>query len=378
MSNATRRSLRGFAETLVRLGIATDDQVATGLAEAADIGMDLDEEADDPEELTFLVGDCGLGFQTQEKASGGLAEAYEEVLTGAAACSGGAVVVDRVTLRRDEDGGEYLYVRRNGRALWYRPDHLSETTRYVDWNVLFEAVADLVPGNGDPRRFHQLDEDSYDAHWLLLTAEQADGLREFGLPLPVDLGSDVRDGLPTAPPETAEWYLQDDRLRASEESRRRLDAWLAAMDTALRDWRAAHLPADFPYDRTPDSLTALAELLLARHDGPEVLDADPLADDFLQGAIRYIGETALRHGPCRWTYRYTAADAHPWVFDNQPLIRSNTPDEFSDHLSPELELRTLLTARAPHHLRDRLSGIGASLASYRTALRARERPAEEW
>ena len=41
-SNATRHTLREFAEVLVRLGIATEEQAAAGLAEAAGIGMDLD------------------------------------------------------------------------------------------------------------------------------------------------------------------------------------------------------------------------------------------------------------------------------------------------------------------------------------------------
>jgi hypothetical protein len=45
MSDAIRNTLHGLAETLVRLGIATEEQAAAGLAEAAGIGMDLDEDS---------------------------------------------------------------------------------------------------------------------------------------------------------------------------------------------------------------------------------------------------------------------------------------------------------------------------------------------
>ncbi|MGP4003016.1 hypothetical protein [Streptomyces sp. 8N706] len=202
MNNEIRRTCRGFAELLVRLGIATEEQAATGLAEAAGIGMDLDEEFEDAEELTFLVGDCGLGFQTPEKVSGDLEDGYKELLLDAAACSGGAVVVDDVELVKDEDGDEYLHFRRNGRSIWHLTEHLSDSTRYMDWNAAFEAIGDLVPGNDDPRSFWQLDEESYDAWWLLMTPDQAQGLKEFGLAMPVELGNGVRDGMPTAEPET--------------------------------------------------------------------------------------------------------------------------------------------------------------------------------
>ncbi|KUJ67897.1 hypothetical protein ACZ90_23555 [Streptomyces albus subsp. albus] len=370
MSSATHHTLRGFAETLVRLGIATEEQAATGLAENAALGMDLDEEAEDADSLTSFLEECGIGFQTPEKAMGDLADCYQELLLEAAACTGGAVVVDDVELVRDEDGEEHLHFRRNGRSIWYRAEHLSDTTRYMDWNLAFDAIADLVPGNGDPRTFHQLDEDSYDAWWLLLTPEQAEGLREFGLSMPVELGSRIRDGVPTAEPETFAWYMEDDRLRASEESRRCLDAWLAPMDAALDRWRTAQLPGDFPFDHSLDSLSALERLVLDRFDGPASLEA-AAGDGFFEGAVRYLGETALRLWPCRWVYRHS--DDDPSVFDNQPLISVNAPEGFSGGFSPEYELRTLVRERTRHALRDRVADLGESVAGYRKVLRARTR-----
>ncbi|MDO0914285.1 hypothetical protein QQM39_26690 [Streptomyces sp. DT2A-34] len=370
MTNATRHTLRGFAETLVRLGIATDEQAATGLAEAAGIGMDLDEEFEDTDELTFLLGECGLGFQMPEKVLGGLEDGYEDLLLDAAACSGGSVVVDDVELVRDEDGDEYLHFRRNGRSIWHPAEHLSDSTRYMDWNAAFDAIGDLVPGNGDPRGFHQLDEEAYDAWWLLLTPEQAEGLQEFGLPMPVRLGNRVRDRIPTAEPETLAWYVEDDRLHASEESRRRLDEWLTSMDAALDRWRTAHLPAGFPFDHSLDSLAELERLVLDRFDSLTSLEA-AAGDEFFEGAVRYVGESAVRLWPCRWTYRHS--DDTSSVFANEPMIRSNAPDGFAGEFSPAYVLRTLVRSRTSDDMRKRMEDIGEAVDSYRKALRSRAR-----
>ncbi|MES4907245.1 MULTISPECIES: hypothetical protein [unclassified Streptomyces] len=368
MSNAAQHTLRGFAETLVRLGIATEEQAAAGLAGAAGIGMDLDEKFDDPDELTFLVGECGIGFQTPEKVSGYLEDGYEELLLDAAACSGGSVVVDDVELVKDEDGEEYLHFRRNGRSVWHPAEHLSESTRYMDWNTAFDAIGDLVPGNDDPRSFHQLDEDSYDAWWLLLTPEQAKGLAEFGFPMRVELGNWVRDGMPAAEPGTLAWYMEDDRLHASEESRRCLDEWLTPMDAALVRWRTTHLPDDFPFDYSLDSIAALEQLVLDRFDGPASLDA-AAGDDFFAGAVRYVGEAALRMWPCRWTYRHS--DDSSSVFANEPMICPNTPKCFAWEVSPDYALRTLVRSRTPQSVLDRMSTVGEAVDSYHKALRAR-------
>lgn len=374
MSDSTPRTLNGFASLLVRLGIATQEQAAAGLAEAAEIDMDLDEEFEDTDELTFLLGECGLGFQTPEKASGDLEDGYAELLTEAAACTGGLVVVDDVELVKieNEDGGEdeYLHFRRNGRSIWHRTEHLSDGTRYMDWNTAMDAIGELAPGKGDPRAFWQLDEDSYDAWWLLLTPEQAQGLEEFGLPMPVSLSSWVRDEMPTAEPETPAWYIEDDRLHATEESRRRLDEWLATMDAALERWRTAHLPDDFPFDYASDSLTALERLVLDRFNDLATLEAAG-ADEFFEGAVRYVGQTALRLWPCRWTYQHSDDDTS--VFTNEPLIRANTPNGFGGGFSPDYVLRTLVKRRTNRGMRTRMESVGEGVEDYRKALRARTR-----
>ncbi|MFI9052829.1 hypothetical protein [Streptomyces sp. NPDC053427] len=364
MSDEIPRTFRGFAETLVRLGIATEEQTAVGLAAAADIGIDPDEEVEDAEEQTDLLDFCeGLGFQTPEKMGVDL----EEMVCEIAACTGGSVVVDEVERVTVEDGTEYLHFRRNGRSMWYETKAPSDSSSYMDWNTAFDIIGDLVPGNDDPRTFYQLIEDSYDAWWLLLTPEQAESLEEFGLPMPVDLGHRVRDALPTAEPETLAWYLEDDRLHASEEARRGLDEWLAPMDAALARWRTAHLPDDFPFDHSPDSLAVLERLVLDRFDGPAALEA-AAEGAFFEGAVRYVGETALRLWPCRWTYQ-PVDEASP--FASGPLIKANVPVHFGASFSPDEVLRTLVKSRTSQGMRDRMASVGETVEEYRKALRAR-------
>ncbi|MEV0373239.1 hypothetical protein AB0I10_26045 [Streptomyces sp. NPDC050636] len=370
MDNPIPRTLQGFAETLVRLGIATEEQTAAGLAEAAGIGMDLDEEfedAEDADELTCLLDFCdGLGFQTPEKMGVDLEEMVFEI----AASTGGSVVVDEVERVEVAEGLEYLHFRRNGRSIWHRTKDPSDNYRYMDWNTAFDIIGDLVPGNDDPRAFYQLEEDSYDAWWLLLTPDQAEGLKEFGLPMPVDLGHGARDGVPTAEPDTPAWYAEDDRLHASEESRRCLDEWLAPMDAALERWRTTHLPDDFPFDHSLDSLAALERLVLDRFDGPAALEA-AAGDAFFEGAVRYVGETALRLWPCRWTYQHS--DDEESVFTNEPLISANTPNGFGAGFSPDYVLRTLVETRTCGGMRDRLGALGEAVEEYHEVLRARAR-----
>ena len=164
--------------------------------------------------------------------------------------------------------------------------------------------------------------------------------------------------------------MEDDRLHASEESRRCLDEWLAPMDAALDRWRTAHLPGDFPFDYSPDSLTALERLVLDRFDGLAALEAAG-EDEFFEGAIRYVGQTALRLWPCRWTYRHSDDDSS--VFTNEPLIRSNTPDGFGGGFSPDYLLRTLVELRTNSGMRERMESVGEGVEDYRKALGARTR-----
>jgi hypothetical protein len=155
--------------------------------------------------------------------------------------------------------------------------------------------------------------------------------------------------------------MQDDRRSMNAESRAFLDAWLADMDAELDRWRVRHLPADFPFDFTVGSLSALEAFILAR--------PGDLPGDFADGAARYIGETAVRTWPCRWAYRHSAGSRNPYV--GVPLIRSNTPNDFMNVAVPRHAIESLLRKRREGRLREELTAIPEALTRYEKAVKAR-------
>lgn len=140
------------------------------------------------------------------------------------------------------------------------------------------------------------------------------------------------------------------------------------MDTALDRWRTGLLPADFPFDYSPDSLSALERLVLNRFDGPAALES-AAGEEFVEGAVRYIGETALRLRPCRWTYRHSDDDSMP--FTNEAMIAADAPSGFSAGFSPDYVLRTVVKGRTPPGLLDHLGDLEEAVEEYHRALRAR-------
>lgn len=137
--------------------------------------------------------------------------------------------------------------------------------------------------------------------------------------------------------------MAEDRTTMTEQARDFLDRWLAGMGSALQQWRRSHLPADFPFDFTLDSLDALELIVLARYPDQAAIGIEDNAE-FTTGAVRYIGEVLLRVAPARWGYQDRAGDdLNP--YNRTPVIRSNTPTEFATGVIPEFYLRQLVRDR---------------------------------
>jgi hypothetical protein len=83
--------------------------------------------------------------------------------------------------------------------------------------------------------------------------------------------------------------------------------WDDTVDIVLDRLRDFFLPADFPFDLSPGSLTPLEALLLERY-APE---SPPVAagDDFIESLIAYVGEVARRMTGGTWQVR----DGVPFV-----------------------------------------------------------------
>ncbi|MEO3868460.1 hypothetical protein ABGB18_06485 [Nonomuraea sp. B12E4] len=133
------------------------------------------------------------------------------------------------------------------------------------------------------------------------------------------------------------------------------------MDTVLERWRARYLPGDFPFDFTIESVSALEPLVLERFDDPRSVRAD---DEFVQGAVRYLGEATLRAWPSRWAFL-------GWrPYDDLPVIRSNTPDAFEEIAAPLHVLKLFVSEPEPGGLGYNTGVIEDAVDRYQKALRA--------
>ncbi|TDD75760.1 hypothetical protein [Actinomadura rubrisoli] len=367
MADTTYQSL---ADRLVDLGMVPKERAGAALAEltapggpAPGPGAEL-EEAD---VLDFL-DECGLIVWAHAGDADDLEDGYREIIESAAAC-GGAIEVGDVELVEDEDGEESLHFLRDGESLWWAVEHQSGD--HLDLLTVMECIDDLEPGGGDPRMFYALPgaEPGEDDVYVLATPEQARALHdEFDLDLEgLDRVKAAPGEPPTADPGTLDWYMQADRARMTPPARAYLDEWTAGMGEALAAWRAKYLPAGFPFDFSPASLDALEPLVLERHpDWDSVIAAG--ADPFVEGAVRYLGESMLREVPSRWGYQDLGlSDSH----DRIPMIRSNTPLGFLQAIVPLHRLAALAKRREAGLLADSADLLQDAVDAHRRAVAAR-------
>ncbi|TDD68271.1 hypothetical protein E1293_37170 [Actinomadura darangshiensis] len=304
------------------------------------------------------VDSFGIGVLIPDKVDD-REEGYRTLFDEAAACSGGSVVIDDVELIEIEDGDEYLHFRRNGRSIWWEVDH--RATRSVDVQTFGDFIGDLAPDDG--REFFLLDSgEGYYGWHLLLTPGQADALREeFDLPLSEHGSGGIEGPQLSTAPDTHEWYVEWDRYYMNDESRRFLDMWITGMDEALELWRGDHLPDGFPFDFTPESLHALEQLVLDGYAAPDAVERP--GDEFIEGAIRYMGETAVRSWPSRWAFEYGKSETDSRI--KALVVRANTPDNLYNEVPPLSILKTVTDKREQgllHDLMDNVAYVRLGLA----------------
>ncbi|HWL99873.1 MAG TPA: hypothetical protein VNP20_21210 [Nocardioidaceae bacterium] len=123
-----------------------------------------------------------------------------------------------------------------------------------------------------------------------------------------------------------------------------LEDWLATRREQFDSWAvSAGAPADL--DFTPESLHQLERLLRARVASVDDLKAAE-HDDFVQGAMWYLGEVARRHRDARWHYVPLDPDAtggpnsRANPFAGAPYVAQDPPSEGA--AVPMLELRAAL------------------------------------
>ncbi|MFE4372362.1 hypothetical protein ACFRMN_29845 [Streptomyces sp. NPDC056835] len=152
---------------------------------------------------------------------------------------------------------------------------------------------------------------------------------------------------------STEAYMAEDRARMTAYAIQFLENWLAEMDDALNRWRERHLPGEFNFDFSIDSLDALEPILLGRYPDRAAVKSDDNAE-FTDGAVRYIGETWRRATPSRWAY-HDSGESDRNIFNRVPLICSNVPIEYEDAIVPLHTLEAFAVEREPEILREMLS-----------------------
>jgi hypothetical protein len=357
------KTVRQLAGRLVELGMATEPKAAEVLAGIQQWNpAHLNEELDEGNLHSWLP-EFGVAVSVHSEDVDFVDEYYQHMIEEQVnSCIGGAVVFSDVTLLEAGEE-EYLFFRRDGKPVWWHVEHESED--YVDMASVSAQFGDLDPGGDDPRVFHQVRpsnvEGPQDAVYVLATPEQAQALHdEFGVEFygSASTWPRRRGGLPTAEPETAEWYMQEDGRYMTDTAGAFLEQWMSDMDGELAAWRPSW--ADFSLE----SLGMVEQLVLDRFASWDAVQA-AAGESFVVGAVRYVGETLIRNAPGHWGYRDVAKS----VYEKVPFIRSNTPSAFATTEVPLHILSRLAEDRVPGALAESATRLHDSADRYREALR---------
>ncbi|MEU7765460.1 hypothetical protein AB0B25_10120 [Nocardia sp. NPDC049190] len=184
MTTARNATFNTLAERLISLGMISTDTAHRVLRDIDELDDDgLDYELDD-EGLSDALECFGVAFGVHSDQVDDLEGSYEYLLRDAAACTGGAVVVEDVELSSDPDGAEILRFVCNGSVVEWSLEH--DFDGYFDQMGILANIDDLnPPGVDDHRTFRSVDLDESETnYYVLVDDEQALALvNELGLPL---------------------------------------------------------------------------------------------------------------------------------------------------------------------------------------------------
>lgn len=161
----------------------------------------------------------------------------------------------------------------------------------------------------------------------------------------------------------------DARALTTQESADFMTWWVDSMDARLAHFRDFVVGDKASLDFSEAGLTSLAELVLARY--PAGSAPDWAGDkDFLEGVVRYLGETHRRRYGGQWSVGTDPAS----IAFTEAVVQFAGP---VPALIPRIEVTSLVIRRDPHDWALVLRGGEAWLDEARTERVARGQPAED-
>lgn len=124
--------------------------------------------------------------------------------------------------------------------------------------------------------------------------------------------------------------------------------WLTARAQGFSEWSTATGRAD-DLDFSPESLLTLEQILRRRIPTRDAL-REPVDDDFVQGAIWYVGEVARRHRDAHWRYHPDPTGTSRNPYAGRPFVEQD--DDRNDAI-PLLELEVAVLSNETGVLLDR-------------------------
>ena len=128
--------------------------------------------------------------------------------------------------------------------------------------------------------------------------------------------------------------------------------WLTVREQGFPEWSAATGRAD-DLDFSPESLPALEQVVRRRIPSKVALH-ESLDDDFVQGALWYVGEVARRHRHARWRYRPNPTGTSRNPYAGRPYVQRD--DDGNDAI-PLFELRAAVSSDGTDVLLDRFEDV---------------------
>ncbi|MFC7304399.1 hypothetical protein ACFQVC_09275 [Streptomyces monticola] len=161
------------------------------------------------------------------------------------------------------------------------------------------------------------------------------------------------------------WRPTLDDGPAPESPETLLEEWIRDIPLLMDRLQGDLLPDDFPFDRTPESLTALESCLLDFYDPAGGMDPDPgthagAGPGYVEAAMAYLGEVLLRTAGGHWGWHMKQVGD----FEGQPVVCPD-PDLGLRPVAPLLLISHALRVRTGSAFTEEIERLRRAIAEHR-------------